>query len=258
MTNSTSERRKVIADNIHKYLALNNMSQVDLAVSVGISKSTLSDYLNLRSAPSYKIIQKIADTFHVNNYEIDTTFSGNSVQAIISNNLYTLMTSNSETLTSLSNSLHLPYATVSDWIHGKKVPRSNSLELLSMHYGVSVSFLMSDNASNNINIPVQIKHYREKFNMTQDQLAEKLTVSKQTISNWETGIKTPRMDKLLAISNLFKIIIGDIVDGPSSSEGTKVSNNTKIIEKLITENITNDQLDSIFSFIDFTLHKNNS
>lgn len=40
-------------------------------------------------------------------------------------------------------------------------------------------------------------------NMTQEKLAERMDVSRQTISKWETGEATPELDKLLELSNLF-------------------------------------------------------
>lgn len=68
------DRKLIIASNIRKLLNSNNMTQSTLAKKIGISKSTLSDYLNYRSAPSYGVIQKIADVFNVNKSDIDTTF----------------------------------------------------------------------------------------------------------------------------------------------------------------------------------------
>ena len=40
-------------------------------------------------------------------------------------------------------------------------------------------------------------------NMTQEKLAERMGVSRQTVSKWETGEATPELDKLLELSNLF-------------------------------------------------------
>ena len=40
-------------------------------------------------------------------------------------------------------------------------------------------------------------------NMTQEKLAERMNVSRQTISKWETGDAVPDLDKLLELSKLF-------------------------------------------------------
>jgi len=68
------DRKRIIAKNIRNQLNLHRMTQSNLASLIGVSKSTLSDYLNYRSAPSYGVIQKIADVFDINKSDIDTTF----------------------------------------------------------------------------------------------------------------------------------------------------------------------------------------
>jgi len=80
----TTDRKKIIAANIRRQLAMHNMNQTDFAKVIGISKSTLSDYLNLRSAPSYGVIQKIADAFNVNKSDIDSTFKSKDADNVIS------------------------------------------------------------------------------------------------------------------------------------------------------------------------------
>lgn len=68
------ERNRIIASNIKKFLELKQITQKELAQKVGISPSTISDYMNLRSNPSHGVIQKIADYFEVPKSEIDTTY----------------------------------------------------------------------------------------------------------------------------------------------------------------------------------------
>ena len=52
-------------------------------------------------------------------------------------------------------------------------------------------------------IASQLKRLRKSRGWTQTQLADKLSVSKQTISNWETGTKVPRMGSLQNLADLF-------------------------------------------------------
>lgn len=44
------------------------------------------------------------------------------------------------------------------------------------------------------------KEIRSKRNITQEQLAEIFSVSRQTISKWESGLGYPETEKLLSIS----------------------------------------------------------
>ena len=46
---------------------------------------------------------------------------------------------------------------------------------------------------------------RNKYQMSQGDLAEKLNVSRQSVSKWETGASIPDLDKLIAMSELFGI-----------------------------------------------------
>lgn len=48
-----------------------------------------------------------------------------------------------------------------------------------------------------------LQFYRKRENITQEQLAEKLEVSRQTISKWEAGNSYAEMDKLLQLCDLF-------------------------------------------------------
>lgn len=77
-------------------------------------------------------------------------------------------------------------------------------------------------------IASQIKKLRKSRGWTQPQLADKLAVSKQTISNWETGIKVPRMGSLQKLADLFNVKIGEITNASINKDdkitGTKPTN----------------------------------
>lgn len=65
------------------------------------------------------------------------------IKSIFSDNLKYYMNLKNENLTKLSDSINVAYSTVSDWQHGRKMPRSGSLELLADHYGINISDLTS-------------------------------------------------------------------------------------------------------------------
>lgn len=50
-----------------------------------------------------------------------------------------------------------------------------------------------------------IKHLRKQNNLTQEQLAEKLNVSRQAITKWESGIGTPDIGNLEALAKAFSV-----------------------------------------------------
>ena len=61
-----------------------------------------------------------------------------------------------------------------------------------------------------------IKHFRIKRNLTQDQLAEQLFVTRQTVSNYETGKSRPDIDMLVKISQVLGIDIHQVIYGPEA------------------------------------------
>ncbi len=56
-----------------------------------------------------------------------------------------------------------------------------------------------------------LQFLRKKDNITQEQLAEQLNVSRQSVSKWESDSAYPEMDKLLQLCNLFHCSMDDLV-----------------------------------------------
>ena len=59
----------------------------------------------------------------------------------------------------------------------------------------------------------QIKKYRMQMGFSQDQLSEKVFVSRQTISNWENDKNYPDIKSLLLLSSLFNVSLDILVRG---------------------------------------------
>ena len=58
-----------------------------------------------------------------------------------------------------------------------------------------------------------IKKLREKNNMTQLQLAERLSVSDKTVSKWENGKGYPDITLLEPIAEVFRISVTELISG---------------------------------------------
>ena len=52
---------------------------------------------------------------------------------------------------------------------------------------------------------------RRKSGLSQEQLAEKIGVSRQAISKWEGGLSTPELDKLKALSEYFQVTMDELI-----------------------------------------------
>lgn len=68
---------------------------------------------------------------------------------------------------------------------------------------------------------------RKQRGLSQEELACKLNVSRQTVSKWELGDATPEMEKLVAISDLFEISLDELVLGKVPEASGSVSNTSE-------------------------------
>ncbi len=68
---------------------------------------------------------------------------------------------------------------------------------------------------------------RKQSGLSQEELAEKLNVSRQAISKWETGTSIPESDKLISISNFFEVSLDYLL----KDEAEDYNRQRKVIEQ---------------------------
>ena len=56
-----------------------------------------------------------------------------------------------------------------------------------------------------------LKKIRKEHNLSQEQLADELGVSRQAISKWESSTAYPEMDKIIALCDKFNLNIDDLL-----------------------------------------------
>lgn len=82
---------------------------------------------------------------------------------------------------------------------------------------------------------------RKQKGFSQEELASRLNVSRQTVSKWEVGESTPDMEKLVAISDLFEVSLDELVldkapeQAEPSSQVVKSELYSDIKEHVLTE-----------------------
>lgn len=87
----------------------------------------------------------------------------------------------------------------------------------------------------------RLRYYLSKSNMTQVELAKRLGVGTTSVYNWCNGIKTPRMDKVDAMCDLFDCNRSDLISDEGNEKETPLtSRDERDIEKIL-EN-TKEQL----------------
>lgn len=90
-----------------------------------------------------------------------------------------------------------------------------------------------------MNFAENLKKIRKDYNLSQEQLAERIGVSRQAVSKWESGQSYPEMDKVIQICKMFNYNMDELINGDLNSvnESKEVKGN---INKFI---------DSFFLFI---------
>ena len=82
---------------------------------------------------------------------------------------------------------------------------------------------------------------RKQKGLSQEELANRLNVSRQTVSKWEVGDSTPDMEKLIAMSDLFGISLDELIlnkapePAPSAQAPAKADLYTDIKEHVLTD-----------------------
>ncbi|MBE6978543.1 MAG: helix-turn-helix transcriptional regulator [Ruminococcaceae bacterium] len=114
-------------------------------------------------------------------------------------------------------------------------------------------------------IDKKLKDMREKAAFTQEQVAEAVMVSRQTVSNWETGKSLPDIVSIIKLSDLYNISIDELLKGDQKMQ-IKIEKDAKLAQAnkkvvLVTAVVTLISLAIYFvsvfvggSFLDFCEH----
>ena len=90
----------------------------------------------------------------------------------------------------------------------------------------------------------KIQQLRKLSGMTQEQLAEKCNVSRQTISKWEAESSVPDLESVVVISKLFQVSLDDLLIKEDTVE--KTNRNEQItLEDLVKINLYNQKMKSM-------------
>ena len=90
---------------------------------------------------------------------------------------------------------------------------------------------------------------RKKNGLSQEQLAEKIGISRQTVSNWERGIAAPDVETLNLISKLFDEDLSVMINGGNSGRGN-VRGKTPYRSALLITDIVLMAVHFVLAFLD--------
>lgn len=87
-----------------------------------------------------------------------------------------------------------------------------------------------------------LKYFMEQKGISQMDLVNDLQLSQSTVSNWCTGLKLPRMNKIQMLADYFGIEKSDLLERKTSSDSQLSSKDEKDIEKALQDTL--NQLES--------------
>lgn len=58
----------------------------------------------------------------------------------------------------------------------------------------------------------KIVELRKKYHLTQEKLAEKVGVSRQTLANWESDLTSPNLNQASTLSQIFKVSLDELAN----------------------------------------------
>ena len=82
---------------------------------------------------------------------------------------------------------------------------------------------------------------RKQKGLSQEELAGRIHVSRQTVSKWELGDSTPDLEKLVALGDLFEISLDEMVLGKKAeSEQIPVEKTETFLEQVEEKVLTQE------------------
>ena len=81
----------------------------------------------------------------------------------------------------------------------------------------------------------KITELRKKYKLTQESLAERIGVTRQTLSNWESNLTSPDLNQASLLCKELKININDLID--NNLEVNVKDNSNCILNKLINKKV---------------------
>ena len=99
-----------------------------------------------------------------------------------------------------------------------------------------------------------LKNGRQKINITQEQLADKLGVTRQTISSWETGRSYPDIASIVKMSEIFNMSLDELL-----KEHPKLNKqDSSKIKTIAFGKLTKDEIEYTENYVEQIVEKINN
>ena len=100
-----------------------------------------------------------------------------------------------------------------------------------------------------MNLGERLFELRKAKNLTQDDMAEKLNVTRQTVSKWETNQTTPDFDKIMPLCELFEIGVEELLTGKKEEQREEKKEEKVLTRQEVKERSAKIVSGSVFIYI---------
>lgn len=83
-----------------------------------------------------------------------------------------------------------------------------------------------------IRLGAEIQRRRKQLGLTQEELAQRMDVSRQSVTKWETGQSAPDLDRLVQLGEVLSISLDELLKGPSdNADAPQIENDCESIAR---------------------------
>ncbi len=97
----------------------------------------------------------------------------------------------------------------------------------------------------------KIQYYRKKLSLSQEELGQKLLVSRQTVSLWENGQTAPTIDNLVRLKEIFGVSVDELLgcETEAAEETPETEPDTPVPSESYSVSFYKTELDNIYKYI---------
>lgn len=233
-----------------KELRLNaGLTQKELANKLGCNQTAVGKYEREELEPNLDTLKKLSSIFECSvDYLISKEYnfcvihnsskdsSAEVKSAIFIERLKDLMIENNLNFNTLAKQTLIPVTTLSNYLNRGSLPSVTQLSILADFFKCSIDYLIG--RGENKEFSVIFRSLRKEFNYNQNDIAEKIGVTRSTISDWETQRSEPNIAQLRKTADLFNCSIDYLVGRESNFSVILSSNKAHSLTSLDIELLT--------------------
>lgn len=90
----------------------------------------------------------------------------------------------------------------------------------------------------------KIKTLRKKNNLSQEELAIRLNVVRQTVSKWENDLSVPDADHLIKLADIFNTTVNELLDISDKKEVENIAEELEKVNRILAEKTERERLNN--------------